>query len=142
MRQNALSIAMTAALLAACNSQQGTNTAQPSANADDGVAVAGAEDLKAKVATLGLYPGSNPAGPPDRFVTPDPIDRVVQWYRDDSARRAEMMFVSTERRDDGHLVIGTAGEEGRSFALKLSPRAGGGTEIQVLPYDPKTGLRP
>lgn len=138
MHKYGLSILATA-LLAACNAQPPSEKAQPGGNATAPNTVEQVPNGDA--ALSGLYPGSRPAGSPDRFVTGEPIDRVVEWYRDDTARRAEMMFVSSERRDDGYLVIGTAGEEGKSFALLLRPGAGGGTESHVLPYDPNKELK-
>lgn len=138
MKKHLLSGPTVVLLLTACNSQAGSDTAQPAANT---TAVSRADEDGTIDRALGLYPDSRSGGAPDLFVTKDPIDRVVEWYRDDTARRSEMMFVSTERQDDGYLVIGTAGEEGRSFALKLTPRPDGGTESKVLPYDPKKGLK-
>ena len=141
MKNHLTCAALAALFLAACDSKAVDNSAEPAEKAP----AAGATDAAGASAsadrTPGLYPGVSPGSNSDRYTTGDPIDRVIAWYRDDSARRSEMMFVSTERQDDGYLVVGTAGDEGRSFALKLSPRSGG-TEIEVLPYDPKTGLKP
>lgn len=137
MKHYALPTVLASLLLTACDSQPARDTAPPGTAAGD---VAGDDSPAEDSALLGLYPDSRATAAADRFTTADGIDRVVAWYRDDSARRREMMYVSTERQANGYLVIYTAGEEGRSFALKLTPGPTGGTEMQVLPYDPTKGL--
>jgi hypothetical protein len=125
-----------AAVLTSCGAADQATGANEVSQGD-----APAQDLGGVAATgTFLYPGSTATGAADRFTTAESIDKVVAWYRDPT-RRNEMIYASSEQRDDGYLVIGTAGDSGGSFALLLKPRSGGGTDIQSLPYDPTKGLQ-
>jgi hypothetical protein len=61
------------------------------------------------------------------FSTPDPIDRVVAWYRDPA--RAEGFGLERAEKDGaGWRVTGVQKRDGHRFKLRLSPRPGGGTD--------------
>lgn len=144
MRQYAILAVASALVLTGCNSQGSDNKA--AANQPTPVpSFAGTTDSPEAAGTTveagnpALYPGAQAGSSADRFVTSDPIDKVIAWYKD-PARRNDNMFVSSEKLDDGYLVLGTAGPELKSTALKLRARDGGGTELRVIPYDPAVGL--
>ena len=83
------------------------------------------------------YPGSQiGSGNPVTFTTSAPIDKVMEWYRDD-ARRSEGLMVSSERKDDGYLALGTliADDGGKSFTLLINSTTSGGTEGKFLRAD-------
>ncbi|HYC94166.1 MAG TPA: hypothetical protein VEB39_00535, partial [Sphingomicrobium sp.] len=132
MTQHGLYALAAALLLTACNSQARNDMVQSSEKAPTARPADGAS-ANAGADKVGHYPGSSATSA--GFSTADPIERVIAWYRD-PARREEMMYASTERLDDGYLVMGTAGEEGQSFALKLTARPDGGTDGRLIPYDP------
>lgn len=69
-----------------------------------------------------------------RFSTGDPLDRVAAWYRD-PARGEKIIIASAERQGDGFLISGTVRPDKDSFALRITPRAGGGTEGRLLLSD-------
>jgi hypothetical protein len=71
-----------------------------------------------------------------RFTTGDPADRVVAWYRD-PARHDDIVVASAERQGGGFHLSGIAGDERKPFDLRISPRAGGGTEARLLLSDRK-----
>lgn len=137
MNQHCLFALGVAALLTACNQQASKEQAPTSANA--------AADAPAQPASAGQsaeqrvrYPGSQAGDGPDRFVTSDPIDRVVAWYWDAERPLRERdgktwAVDKPERRDDGYLIGVTlvGDEDGNRFAIYLNPRAGGGTEGRV-----------
>lgn len=61
------------------------------------------------------------------FSTPDPIDKVVAWYRDPA--RAEGFSLERASKDgDDWKVTGVQKRDGHRFKLRLSPRSGGGTD--------------
>jgi hypothetical protein len=61
------------------------------------------------------------------FSTPDPIEKVVGWYRDPA--RAEGFSLDRSDKDgDGWRLAGVQKRDGHRFKLRLSPRAGGGTD--------------
>jgi hypothetical protein len=62
-----------------------------------------------------------------RFSTPDPVDKVLAWYRD-PARAKDLKVVSVTRQGADILVAGTQAGKVDSFKLRLSPRPGGGTD--------------
>ena len=65
------------------------------------------------------------------FSTPDPLDRVLAWYRDPA--RAEGFRLDRARRDgDGWLVTGVQKRDGHRFKLRLAARAGGGTDGRLV----------
>ena len=67
-----------------------------------------------------------------RFTTPDPIDRVVAWYRD-PARGEEIKMANAAREGAGFVMSGTD-REGDPFTLRVAPSAGG-TEARLLLSD-------
>jgi hypothetical protein len=61
------------------------------------------------------------------FSTPDPLDKVVAWYRDPA--RAEGFSLERAKQDgDEWRVTGVQKRDGHRFKLRLSPRSGGGTD--------------
>jgi hypothetical protein len=69
-----------------------------------------------------------------RFTTGDAVDKVVAWYRD-PARRDDLSVLSAERQGEAFLLTGTAGNEKKPFTLRITPRAGGGSEARLLISD-------
>ena len=61
------------------------------------------------------------------FSTPDPIDKVVAWYRD-PARAEGFRLGRVAREGEGWLVTGVQKRDGHRFKLRLGPRPGGGTD--------------
>jgi hypothetical protein len=61
------------------------------------------------------------------FSTPDPLDKVVAWYRD-PARAEGFRLKDAEKEGDGWRVRGVQKRDGHRFKLRLSPRPGGGTD--------------
>ena len=61
------------------------------------------------------------------FSTPDPLDKVVAWYRDPA--RAEGFRLERAAQKGGEWrVTGVQKRDGHRFKLRLSPRSGGGTD--------------
>jgi hypothetical protein len=61
------------------------------------------------------------------FSTPDPLDKVIAWYRDPA--RAEGFSLDRAQKDgDDWKVTGVQKRDGHRFKLRLSPRSGGGTD--------------
>lgn len=61
------------------------------------------------------------------FSTPDPLDKVVAWYRDPA--RAEGFSLERAKKDgDEWRVTGVQKRDGHRFKLRLSHRPGGGTD--------------
>ncbi|HEX8223581.1 MAG TPA: hypothetical protein VF605_07175 [Allosphingosinicella sp.] len=61
------------------------------------------------------------------FSTPDPLDKVVAWYRDPA--RAEGFSLDRADKDgDEWKVAGVQKRDGHRFKLRLSPRSGGGSD--------------
>ena len=69
-----------------------------------------------------------------RFTTSDAVDRVLAWYRD-PARGEKLTVGSVERKGDGYLVSGKIDSDKDDFALRITPRPGGGTEGRLLLSD-------
>ncbi len=61
------------------------------------------------------------------FSTPDPLDKVVAWYRD-PARAEGFRLDRAAREGDGWRVTGVQKRDGHRFKLRLAPRPGGGTD--------------
>ena len=61
------------------------------------------------------------------FSTPDPLDKVVAWYRD-PARAEGFRLDRAEREGDGWRVTGMQKRDRHRFKLRLAPRPGGGTD--------------
>lgn len=61
------------------------------------------------------------------FSTPDPLDKVVAWYRDPA--RAEGFNLDRAKKDgDDWRLAGVQKRDDHRFKLRLSPRSGGGTD--------------
>lgn len=121
--------------VSACNSRTDVQTDEAKQDVEAGEPEDGSADgAGGPLNRESLYPGAQPGSTADRFVTGEPIDQVLAWYTD-SRRRSENMFASAERRDDGYLVLGTAGSRLLPFTILLSPRQDGGTELRLLPGD-------
>jgi hypothetical protein len=65
-----------------------------------------------------------------RFSTPDPVEKVVGWYRD-PARADGFQLRSASKEGDSWLVAGVQKRDDHRFKLRLSPRTGGGTGGQL-----------
>ena len=61
------------------------------------------------------------------FSTPDPLDKVLAWYRD-PARADGFRLQRAERDGDGWTVAGVQKRDGHPFKLRLARRTGGGTD--------------
>lgn len=61
------------------------------------------------------------------FSTPDPLDKVVAWYRD-PARAEGFSLERASKEGDGWRVTGVQKRDRHRFKLRLSPRPGGGTD--------------
>jgi hypothetical protein len=61
------------------------------------------------------------------FSTPDPLDKVVAWYRD-PARAEGFRLKGADKEGDGWLVTGVQKRDAHRFKLRLHPRPGGGTD--------------
>jgi hypothetical protein len=61
------------------------------------------------------------------FSTPDPVDKVLAWYRDPA--RAEGFRLERAAQEGGDWrVTGVQKRDGHRFKLRLSKRPGGGTD--------------
>ena len=66
-----------------------------------------------------------------RFSTPDPVDKVVAWYRDPARRPA--LDVTAARREGADVVLsGHQDGQADSFKIRLSARPGGGTDGRLV----------
>ena len=65
-----------------------------------------------------------------RFSTPDPVDKVAAWYRD-PARADGFQLERAAKEGDSWLVTGVQKRDEHGFKLRLSPRAGEGTNGQL-----------
>jgi hypothetical protein len=61
-----------------------------------------------------------------RFSSPDPVDKVAAWYRD-PARSQGFQLQRASREGESWLVTGVQKRDDHRFKLRLSPRAGEGT---------------
>lgn len=102
-----------------------------------------ADEARAERDSKLLYPGSTlrgmaiAAGPDSdksgdseveiRFSTPDGPDKVAAWYRD-PARADGFRLESSGREGDSWQMTGVQKRDKHGFKLRLSPRAGGGTD--------------
>lgn len=68
------------------------------------------------------------------FSSEDPIDRVVAWYRD-PARADRFTLRSVRPEGSGFAIEGAGRGDGERIALRLAPRAGGGTDGRLLLSD-------
>lgn len=65
-----------------------------------------------------------------RFSSPDPLDKVVAWYRD-PARSEGFQLQRASREGEAWLVTGVQKRDDHRFKLRLSPRPGEGTNGQL-----------
>lgn len=82
----------------------------------------------------GAADGKGDAGIELRFTTPDAPEKVTAWYRD-PARASGFTIAGVRREGDAVLISGAEKQDGDPFALRLSPRAGGGTEGRLTLSD-------
>lgn len=69
-----------------------------------------------------------------RLTSADPPDRIVSWYRDPG--RADRFSLSSTTRDgDATVIAGTGRRDNERFTLRISPRAGGGSDMRLLIAD-------
>lgn len=68
-----------------------------------------------------------------RFTSPDAGDRILAWYRD-PARNADFTVASVTQEGNAQIVTGTV-DGGEPFALRISPRAEGGSEGRLVLTD-------
>jgi hypothetical protein len=69
-----------------------------------------------------------------RFSTPDPLDKVVAWYRD-PARRPDLGVTTARKEGDEIVLSGTQGGqrgERDTFKVRLSKRSDGGTDGRLV----------
>lgn len=67
-----------------------------------------------------------------RFSTADGPERVVAWYRD-PARAKEIKIVSAGRQGADFVIAATGADgDGGRISIRISPRAGGGSEARLL----------
>lgn len=66
-----------------------------------------------------------------RFVSTDAPETVARWYREPQRGR-RFSVASATRQGADYLFAGSRGEEGGQFRVRLSARAGGGTDGRVL----------
>lgn len=98
-----------------------------------------------------IYPGSTfggihvqgrPDGPDGRsggevelrFTSADAADRVAAWYRD-PARAADLTIASAAREGAGFVISGTGRHDRERFTVRITPRAGGGSEARLVLSD-------
>lgn len=65
-----------------------------------------------------------------RFSTPDPVDKVADWYRD-PGRAEGFQLEQAAKEGDSWVVTGVQKRDEHGFKLRLSPRAGEGTNGQL-----------
>ncbi|HEV2818311.1 MAG TPA: hypothetical protein VGW40_13955 [Allosphingosinicella sp.] len=69
-----------------------------------------------------------------RFNSADAPDVVARWYRD-PARAADFTIATATREGPAYLFAGTNKDGDGRFRIRLTPRAGGGTDGRVLLSD-------
>lgn len=127
-----------ALLLGACGSKAGNDDA----STNQGMAPASeraAASAEAASSDPLVYPGSQATGE-NLYSTSDPIDKVVAYYWDENHPMREIGGTTfgvskPEKRDEGYLVQLTAigGSDTKSYAIYLTPKAGGGTDGRIRP---------
>jgi hypothetical protein len=66
-----------------------------------------------------------------RFASTDAPDKVAAWYRD-AARAADFAIISERKEGTGILLSGKQAGKSDSFAVRLTPAGGGGTDGRLL----------
>ena len=75
--------------------------------------------------------GQENSGVELRFTSPDDPATVAAWYRDPA--RAGSFTVSSARQEGGAYVLeGVQAREQDPFKVRISPRAGGGSDARLL----------
>lgn len=69
-----------------------------------------------------------------RFTSADAPDAIARWYRD-PARSSDFTVASAGRDGNDLVVAGSTTDDEGQFRVRLSPRAGGGTEGRVVLSD-------
>ena len=69
-----------------------------------------------------------------RLTSADAPDRVVGWYRD-PGRADRFTISSTTREGDTTVIAGTGRRNQERFTLRVSARAGGGSDMRLLIAD-------
>ena len=69
-----------------------------------------------------------------RFTTGDAPDRVAAWYRD-PARQDVFTVQSAGREGEAYVVAGTGRRDNDRFTMRVTARAGGGSEGRLLISD-------
>jgi len=69
-----------------------------------------------------------------RFTTADAPDRVAAWYRD-PARGENFTIQSAGREGNAFVFAGTGRRDNDRFALRVTPRSGGGSEGRLVLSD-------
>lgn len=69
-----------------------------------------------------------------RFTSRDPLDKVAAWYRD-PARADGFTLASATPDGDGIVIAGTTRNDDNDFKVRLSPKAGSGTDGRVTISD-------
>ena len=78
--------------------------------------------------------GKGEAGLEMRFTSVDAPDKVAAWYRDPA--RANNFSIESARREGGAILLsGKEKQDGDPFAIRLSPRSGGGTDGRLTISD-------
>lgn len=96
-------------------------------DSDSGVVYPGATLAGVHVEAGGDRAGAGESSVELRFASADPVDKIAGWYRDPA--RAGQFTVASAARDGGAVVIeGADAEKGDRFKVRLSPRAGGGSD--------------
>ena len=68
------------------------------------------------------------------FTSVDAPELVARWYQD-PARAADFTVAATSRDGPAFVIAGTTTGNDGNFSVRLSPRAGGGTEGRVVLSD-------
>ena len=69
-----------------------------------------------------------------RFTSADAPDAVVRWYRD-PARATDFTVADAGQEGQDFVVTGTTKDDNGRFRVRLSPRAGGGTDGRMVLAD-------
>jgi hypothetical protein len=69
-----------------------------------------------------------------RFASDDPPDRVARWYQD-PGRGGQFAIATASRDGPAYVFAGTRKDGNGRFRIRLTPRAGTGTDGRVLLSD-------
>jgi hypothetical protein len=68
-----------------------------------------------------------------RFSSSEPPERLAAWYRDPARR--DHLTISEARREGDAIVLSGAAKDGGPVTVRLSPRAGAGTDGRLILVD-------